>query len=87
MTQEEELRQLANVFVGKLDKFHIDAVKEYVDHGENTLALEMLCDFLGDHGVVLSTFEYQEITRLGVLLDLDINDARFTYLQTLMTNH
>ncbi|EHN63591.1 MafI family immunity protein [Comamonas testosteroni] len=87
MTQEEELRQLANAFFRKLDKFHIDAIKEYVDHGESTLALEMLCDFLGDHGVVLSTFEYQEITRLGVLLDLDINDARLTYLQTLMTNH
>lgn len=85
MTLEEELRQLANVFVGKLDDFQIDAVKDYVDHGENPLALEMLCDFLGDHGVVLSAFEYQEITRLGVLLNLDINDARFTYLQTLMT--
>jgi hypothetical protein len=87
MTLEEELRQLANVFVGKLDEFQIDAVKEYVDHGENPLALEMLCDFLVDHDVVLSTFEYQEITRLGVLLKLDLNAGRFTYLQTLMTTH
>ena len=87
MTQDEDLRRLVNMFAGKLNEFHIDAVKEYVDHGENTLALEMLCDFLGDHGVVLSTFECQEITRLGVLLNLDINDARFTYLQTLMTTH
>ena len=87
MTQDEELRQLANVFVGKLDEFHIDAVKEYVDHGENPLALEMLCDFLVDQDVVLSTHEYQEITRLGALLKLDLNAGRFTYLQTLMTTH
>ena len=87
MTQEEELYQLANLFVGKLNEFHIQAVKEYVDHGENSLALEILCDLLGDHGVVLSTFEYQELTRLGVLLNLDVNDARFTYLQTLIATH
>ena len=85
MTQEEELRQLANMFTGKLSAIYIDAAKEYVDHGENALALEMLCDFLGDHGVALSTLEYQEIIRLGTLLDLDVNDARFTYLKTLVT--
>lgn len=83
MTHEEELRYLANLFVGKLSEFHVNAVKEYVDHGENALALETLCDFLGDHGVVLSAVEYQRITRLGALLGLNINDARFTYLQLL----
>lgn len=87
MTQEEELRQLMDIFVGKIDKFHIDAVKEYIDHGENALALETLCDFLGDCGVVLSAFEYEEVSRLGALLDLDVEDSRFTYLQTLMTDH
>lgn len=86
MTQKE-LYQLANVFVGKLNEFHIQAVKEYVDHGETSLALEILCDYLVDQDVVLSTHEYQEITRLGALLKLDINAGRFTYLQTLMATH
>jgi len=84
MIQEEKLRQLADLFAGKLSALAVESVKEYVDHGENTLALEMLCDFLCDQGVVLSTFEYQEIIRLGVSLGLDTNDARFTYLQTLI---
>lgn len=85
MNQEEALRQLADLFNGKLSNLYIDAVKEYVEHGENILALEMLCDFIGDHGAALSTFEYQEITRLWVLLDLDANDARLTYLRTLVS--
>ena len=87
MTQEEELYQLANLFVGKLNEFHIQAVKEYVDHGENSLALEILCDYLVEQDVVLSTHEYKEITRLGALLKLDLNAGRFTYLQTLMQAH
>lgn len=84
MNHEEEICQLADFFYGRLDEFHVDAVKDYVGHGENILALEMLCDFLGDGGVVLNVFEYQEISRLGAILNLDINDARFTYLRTLV---
>ena len=59
-------------------------MKEYVHHGENPLALETLCDFIADLGVVLNAFEYREINRLGAMLKLDTNDARFTYLQTLV---
>ncbi|WP_395026501.1 MafI family immunity protein [Comamonas odontotermitis] len=84
MGKEEEILQLANLFSGKLSGFLIDAVKEYVDHGENKLALEMLCDFLADNNVILNEFEYQEIIRLGVLLNLNVNDMRFAYLKTLI---
>ncbi|WP_422822993.1 MafI family immunity protein [Variovorax humicola] len=86
MSLEIELRNLASLFKGKLNTYLVDFATEYIDHGENCLALETLCDYLCEENVALSEHEYQELLRLGQLVGADLDTGRSKYLQTLVSN-
>ncbi|PWB19089.1 MafI family immunity protein [Comamonas sp. JNW] len=81
MSEDEEICNLADLFSEKLPDFRIETVKDYVSHGENMLALELLCDFFVDHDVNLSESEYQQVVRVGNLLKMDFSGTRFDYLR------
>ena len=84
MNKQKELHILTENFKGKLDEFNIKEIETYINQQELKLALETLCDFLGDQGIAPSLLAYSEIIRLGKILNMDIYDSRFTYLKTLM---
>lgn len=85
MSHEAELRKLTFLFEGRLSNNLLYFATAYLDHRENCLALEMLCDYLCEEDVVLSEPEYQELLRLGLLVGADLDAGRFRYLQTLVS--
>ena len=83
MSLEADLRKLALLFEGRLSDNLLHFAMEYLDHGENCLALETLCDYICEEDVLLSEAEYREILKLGLLVGADLDAGRFRYLQTL----
>ncbi|WP_326543343.1 MafI family immunity protein [Pseudorhodoferax sp.] len=87
MSCEVELRKLASLFEGRLSDDHLVVAIDYLDHAENTLALETLCDYLCEEDVALNESEYKELLRLGVMVGADIDAGRFRYLRGLVAAH
>ena len=73
-----EIKSLEGLFIGRLDRALLRDAIEYVDHNECSLALETLCDYLGDQEVRLTADEYQ--TLLTLCEKSRIDSRRVLYL-------
>lgn len=62
--REDELRSLEYIFDDRLERAVLRDALEYIDHGECPLALEVLCDQLGEYGVRITKNEYTALLRL-----------------------
>jgi hypothetical protein len=83
MALEIELRKLASLFDGRIDNNSLTLAVDDLNHGENCLALETLCDQLCEEDVALSLLEYQEFLRLGTPVGADLKAGRIKYLKNL----
>lgn len=72
MTIESRLRNLGKAFEDRLDPGLISSAVEYVDFGENALAVEMLADHLFEHDAPITPDERQELFALADLTGADV---------------
>ena len=83
----EIIRSLGHCLRNRLSNEILDSSLAYIDYNEPVLAFETLCDTLADFGVTISKVEYDHIIQLAQMLGQDISEARYKFLQTLVTSH
>jgi hypothetical protein len=69
---EKKIRQLAQSINGKVEHWKIDFAIEYIDHGENRIAFETLCEYICevDANINLEDFKLiSSISHSGIELD------------------
>lgn len=52
----------------------IDYALDYINHSENVLAFETLCDHIADFDVKISEDEYKKVLHIVVLLGFDLGN-------------
>jgi hypothetical protein len=83
MLSNNELRNLASRFEDRVGKDHLMFAMEYLEYGENCLALETLCDYLCEAEASLNESELQELLRIATLVGANLEAGRFKYLEQL----
>ena len=73
----------ANHFQARISPENIKFFISYIEHGENLLFFETLCDYLCEEDVVLKLDEHKKLTQLGSVLGADLGAGRFKYLSEL----
>lgn len=68
---DDRLHRLGHAFVGRVPQDRLDFYHEEIDAGEETIALECLCDNLYDYDVSVPQDVYQEIVILSRMLGVD----------------
>lgn len=63
----------------------IEGALGYIQHNEEPLAFEILCDHISEYNISISLDEYELITSLVECMKLDINAAPFRYLKQLVS--
>lgn len=79
MSINDCIRELGNLVKDRLDPEIVDYDLDYINHSENVLAFETLCDHLSDFNVKLNENEYEKILNIVKALDLKL-DNRYLYL-------
>ncbi|WP_294954086.1 MafI family immunity protein [uncultured Gilliamella sp.] len=73
------IKEFGNSLKDRIDPELIDYALDYINHFENVLAFETLCDHIADFDVKISGDEYKKVLHIIDLLDLDLNN-RFLYI-------
>ncbi len=81
---DNRIYALGDRFKGRLDQDQLDFSIGYVSHGENTLALETLCDYLCEYNVPISSSEYEEILYINSVFSLKLDERVIAYLNRLV---
>ncbi|WP_037405235.1 MafI family immunity protein [Snodgrassella communis] len=79
MLVNDRIRDLGNSLKDRLDPELVDYDLDYINHSENVLAFEMLCDHIADYDVKISNNEYKKILEIVDLLNLNL-DNRYLYI-------
>lgn len=79
MLVNDRIRDLGNSLKDRLDPELVDYDLDYINHSENILAFEMLCDHIADYDVKISNNEYKKILEIVDLLNLNL-DNRYLYI-------
>ena len=83
MAASEDLRALGRRFADRLPAARLELALGYVDFGEESLALEMLCDHLCGEVVPLSRDEYDDIMRVNKSMNPRLSARMVESLKTL----
>lgn len=76
---------LGNRFLERLDPDLVRGALDYVDHNEEGLAFEILCDHISEYDVSISAAEYEEIVGLISDLGFSLEDGPFKHLKGLVS--
>jgi hypothetical protein len=79
MLVNDRIRDLGNSLKDRLDPELVDYDLDYINHSENVLAFEMLCDHIADYDIKISNNEYKKILEIVDLLNLNL-DNRYLYI-------
>jgi len=79
MLVNDRIKEFGNLMKDRLDSELVDYALDYIDHAENVLAFETLCDHIADFDVKLSGVEYKKVLEIVELLNLDL-DNRYLYI-------
>lgn len=79
MLVNDRIRDLGNSLKDRLDPELVDYDLDYINHSENVLAFEMLCDHIADYDVKINNNEYKKILEIVDLLNLNL-DNRYLYI-------
>ncbi|MBV6810621.1 MafI family immunity protein [Xanthomonas campestris pv. pennamericanum] len=79
-----KLLKFGSKFSDRLDASLIDGAMNYISHGENRLAFEIMCDNLCEYEIRIRREEYEEAIELGSQLGVDTNTPPFRYLRDLL---
>jgi len=66
--------ELSKKFKGRLEDECFEVLLSNINYDDWWLAFEMLCDFIADFDVSISTEEYDEIMRLAEDMKIDFSD-------------
>ncbi|WP_392551274.1 MafI family immunity protein [Orbus wheelerorum] len=80
MLVNDRIKQLGNSIKDRLEPELVDYALDYINHSENILAFETLCDHIADFDVKLNDVEYQKVLKIVELLGLDLNN-RYLYIK------
>ncbi|APH57497.1 Hypothetical protein GbCGDNIH6_7262 [Granulibacter bethesdensis] len=86
MTMEiiQRIYDLGEKLRGRLEQWKIDSALEYIEHNESLLAFEMLCDHIGDDGVLISSDEFREIINIGSSPGMKLSELDKKMLKSLV---
>ena len=73
------IKEFGNSLKDRIDPELIDYALDYINHSENVLAFETLCDHIADFDVKISEDEYNIVLHFVDILGLDL-DNRFLYI-------
>ncbi|MGE8641404.1 MAG: MafI family immunity protein [Achromobacter sp.] len=79
MDLNDRIRLLGEKLKNRIDAEFVDYALGFVDHNENILALETLCDQIGDMGIEITPEEYSQILELVADLRLKMTN-RYLYI-------
>jgi len=71
-------------FRNRLEDMYLEDAFDYVEHSEEGIAFESICDYLSECNISLSTEEYDELMKLAADMELDLNRGCLKYLKTLI---
>jgi hypothetical protein len=72
-------------FQGRLEDALLRGTLDYVEHNEESLAFEILCDHICEYDIAISSDEYSEAVQLAVDMAFELTEAPFKYLSALKT--
>ena len=84
MSLNDRIRLLGERLKNRIDAELVDYALSFVDHNENIMALETLCDQIGDMEVEVTPEEYSQIIGMVAELKLKITN-RYIYRSQQMT--
>lgn len=84
MCQAKKLSEFANEFRNRLDDQSILFVHDYENHNEPALALQLMCDYLGEQDVRITAEEYAVLIAFGHEFGVDVSSDRFDFLLNLI---
>lgn len=73
------IKEFGDSLKDRIDPELIDYALDYINHSENVLAFETLCDYIADFNVKIIEDEYNKVLHIVDLLGLDL-DNRFLYI-------
>lgn len=73
------IKKFGDSLKDRIDPDLIDYALDYINHSENVLAFETLCDHIADFNVKISEDEYNIVLHIVDTLGLDL-DNRFLYI-------
>ena len=73
----ERIRTFGNRFRERVDQGLLDAALEWLDHGENGLAFELVCDLLAEYYISITRDEYDEMIRLAIDMGYNMEEDPF----------
>ncbi|MCC8458036.1 MafI family immunity protein [Photorhabdus tasmaniensis] len=79
MHVNQKIRLLGEGLKDRLEPSLVDYDLEYIDHAENVLAFETLCDHIADYDVEITKDEYHQIIKIVNELSLEV-DERYLYI-------
>lgn len=79
MNVNAKIRFLGEKLKGRLEPSIVDFDLEYMEHSENILAFETLCDHIADYDVKITKDEYDQIINIVNVLHLEL-DERYLYI-------
>jgi len=67
----DKLYKVLNIVSQELTEIQIEHIEELIEHGEWSLALETLCDFIHEDNLRISQQTYEVFEEIGPILELD----------------
>ncbi|MDW8848447.1 MafI family immunity protein [Erwinia sp. MMLR14_017] len=80
----EKINQLGKALEDRLNPALVEGALDYIQHNEEPLAFEILCDHISEYDISITSEEYELITSLVEDMRLDINAAPFKYMKSLV---
>lgn len=79
MLVNDRIKELGNLIKCRLDPELVDYALDYINHSENVLAFETLCDHIADFDVKITKDEYKKVLDIVEILGLEF-DNRYLYI-------
>jgi hypothetical protein len=73
------IKNLGEQLKDRLNPELVDYALGYIDHSEHVIAIETLCDYIGDNDILITEHEYSQIMELVGDLGLDMTN-RYLYI-------
>lgn len=77
---EDRILAIGRQLGGRLDAYLIQGALNYVDHKEEALALEILCDHIAEYEVRITEAEHNQLLNLARDMGMDVAGAPYRYL-------
>lgn len=80
----EKIINFGNHFIGRLEKSYLDGALDYVNHNEEPLAVDTLCEHLVEYNISITQVEYEEGINLINEMGLSELEPPYKYLKELI---